>query len=415
MLVASAYYVRTISVFVVLVSIYYLCFFRSSSPFVKHARIFAPANSTLGFGAILVVSSPNVDADRRYNIIQAANVTELDLTIPLQPEWTDKDEAEFRKGGTAEMGKGSVFAWLAHIHVLQEFLNSNLETALILEDDVDWDIFLRSSQIPLAASHLHTFLTPPPQSRHSASHPSFFPPIFAWDVLYLGHCGDYFTPFPNGVGYQTPADLAALPHTLFHDPTLPPRYNLHPFTASLLTALDVPPHTRLWHRSKLPLCTFGYAVTRAAALRIIATIAAPRAPTVGAYDVALSHGCATPQSSSLSPNNNTQPDPDGGLRCWTLQPELFHHRPGPSAISATDGRGIVDRAGLPPVDREGLGQATRRGESSNLGCGFWGGAFEFGEDGELLEGLRRVARRSGVCVKGRWDERDLEWERVEGV
>ena len=39
---------------------------------------------------------------------------------------------------------------LSHRVVLQEFLRSGLETALILEDDVDFDIRLRSLQVPLA-------------------------------------------------------------------------------------------------------------------------------------------------------------------------------------------------------------------------------------------------------------------------
>jgi hypothetical protein len=78
------------------------------------------------------------------------------------------------------------------------FLNSSLETVFVLEDDVDWDIRLRSVQIPLAASAARTLL--PPQ-RQLLLHPLTRIPQDriqyrgnhnAWDLLYLGHCGDYF-------------------------------------------------------------------------------------------------------------------------------------------------------------------------------------------------------------------------------
>ena len=77
-----------------------------------------PANSTLGFGAVYAVSGRG--SPRRDHLVQSANVTGIDLTIPEQPQWTDQDEANFRAGGDAEMSRGSVFAWLAHDFVLKK-------------------------------------------------------------------------------------------------------------------------------------------------------------------------------------------------------------------------------------------------------------------------------------------------------
>jgi len=68
-------------------------------------------NSTLGFGAIYVVSK--ADSPRRHNLLQAANITELDLTIPVQPQWT-KEQLE----GHPRVGNGSLMAWLGHLHSL---------------------------------------------------------------------------------------------------------------------------------------------------------------------------------------------------------------------------------------------------------------------------------------------------------
>lgn len=79
-----------------------------------------PANSTLGFGAIYAVSA--TDSPRRARLIQAANVTEIDLTIPTLPQWTADDETTFRAGlkeQDRDAGHGSIMAWFSHIHILK--------------------------------------------------------------------------------------------------------------------------------------------------------------------------------------------------------------------------------------------------------------------------------------------------------
>lgn len=76
------------------------------------------SNSTLGFGRIYVVSQQG--SPRRDSIVQAANVTELDLDIPLQPIWTEEDEDNFRLDRGSTIGKGSLLAWLGHLHVLYQ-------------------------------------------------------------------------------------------------------------------------------------------------------------------------------------------------------------------------------------------------------------------------------------------------------
>ncbi len=106
-----------------------------------------PANSTLGYGRIYVISTP--DSPRRKLLVHAANVTEMDLTIPVQPQWTEEDQDKFRLRENSTLGRGSLLAWLGHLHALREFMASGAETALLLEDDVDWDIRLRTQQIPL--------------------------------------------------------------------------------------------------------------------------------------------------------------------------------------------------------------------------------------------------------------------------
>lgn len=75
-------------------------------------------NSTLGFGEIYVISQQG--SPRQKTIVQAANVTELQLSIPTQPIWTEDDENAFRLAQDSTILSGSLLAWLGHLHVLRQ-------------------------------------------------------------------------------------------------------------------------------------------------------------------------------------------------------------------------------------------------------------------------------------------------------
>lgn len=353
-------------------------------PSISRKHGVTPANSTLGFGALYVVSAPG--SPRRVHLEQAAAITELELTVPEQTSWTDEHIKDFRPPNESDskVGHGSVMAWLSHHLVLRAFLESGLETALIFEDDVDWDIRLRTVEIPLAQKAARSLSTT--SWLDSTQYPWGTPTD--WDLLYLGHCGDYFNDLNKGVGvgHHHPNNLTNLPHALFPDPSLPTRGNLHPFTASLLTALEIPPQTRILHKSKWPLCSFGYAITRATAQRLLTDVAPPHenpARNLIAYDAAILSGCR-----------------DGLLeKCYTVNPELFHHMEGESMIAGVEAA-ENHQVFRPPVDQAGLEQVRWRQETSNINCGFWSGEFWFEEgDSRRLEWLRQQVGRAGRCVK----------------
>ncbi|KAF2770639.1 hypothetical protein EJ03DRAFT_326262 [Teratosphaeria nubilosa] len=342
----------------------------------------APANSTLGFGGLYVVSGPG--SPRRQHLEEAAAVTELNFTIPTQIAWTDEDVRNFRPEHEEESNilTGSIKAWMSHHVVLNEFLDSGLETALIFEDDVDWDIRLRTKQVPLAQQAVRNMSNSEAMFDEDA-----YPwgPNCDWDLLYIGHCGDFFGEAQQsvGVGHHHPEQLQDTPFVLYEDPTMQWRTDLHPFTASLLTAFRIPEQTRVVHKSQWPLCTFGYAVTREAAKQIIEEIApAHEDPSrnLAAYDAAILTGCR-----------------DGPLKCLTVTPELFHHMEGESLIADEEqGEREVFR---PPVDKAGLEQVKYRKETSNIGCGFWDGSFYYGDDADRLEFLLEEVGRKGQCLK----------------
>lgn len=226
--------------------------------------------------------------------------------------------------------------------------------------------------------------------------------------MYLGHCGDYFdeVTYEGLVSDSKPFTLHDVAHLTYHDPTMPARFELHPFTQDLLGILNIPGHGRTLHRSKFPLCSFGYAVTRPAAELLLGVLAPPKLQPEGprAFDVALLHACIKgAHETNLSPPRwaKTIPQPNRGLRCWTLNSELFHHLPGESEI-AKIGKNMGEDIGqgLSPVDWAGQPQTIWRNETTNIGCGFWSGAFTFEEDDvKRLEFLREEVGRKGRCLK----------------
>ncbi|KAF2233531.1 glycosyltransferase family 25 protein [Viridothelium virens] len=417
---------QVVGIVVGLIVLYYLnwlpifpSFYVSSSSTIK------PANATLGFGALVVVSG--ADSPRLDRLIQAANVTGIHLQVPQQPKWTDQDVDNFRNSTQSDMGIGSILAWLAHNRAIQWFMDSGLETALILEDDVDFDINIRTKQAPITQAAIRELVSRPqpntsrseassssksPTSstqqarRPSHSNPKKYPygSPAAWDLLYLGTCGDYLNSLGDGlgVGHHHPINLTSIPHLAVSDPTIPRRYDLHPFTASLLTSLNVPEQHRLIHESRWPLCTFGYALTRASASLLLSTLAPAREPAwegTRAYDVAILKACRESLKQPLTGDpaidaNNPDPRTGPGLRCVSVQPELFHHMEGSSMIAGVEEAGGAE-VFRPPVDVAAWEQIWWRRESANIGCGFWDGELLFRDEQKGNEGAAQAGGHEG--------------------
>ncbi|KAI7167440.1 hypothetical protein KC316_g13693 [Hortaea werneckii] len=173
----------------------------------------------LGFDEILVVTAGFHDW-RAQGLKAAAERTGLAVTFLQQPPWTDKQKKAFHRGDKYESWSipGSTGCWLGHLHALRYFLSTKQTTALILEDDADWDVEIKA-QVVRAQDYLRKLTEPAADSLWGTE----------WDVLYLGHCGDRF-----------------------HYGTLEP----------------LPPGLRAIHQSTRPVCTYGYAVTAKGAEKI---------------------------------------------------------------------------------------------------------------------------------------------------
>jgi hypothetical protein len=167
-------------------------------------------------------------------------------------------------------------------------VEDNLASALIMEDDVDWDIRLLS-QLPEFAKGVRSLTDTPPGARR------YSPYGDDWDILWPGHCGDIL----HKVDHRE--------YLIENDPTVPPKAH-QPWLKALK---DYPEGTRLMHRAGSPICTFAYAVSLRGAQKILMALAIKGGVSM-AFDNLLSEFCR-----------------DGYLdiNCYSVEPQLFsHHR-----------------------------------------------------------------------------------------
>ncbi len=155
-------------------------------------------------------------------------------------------------------------------------------TALMLEDDADWDIEIKK-QLFLVAPHIRAITN----STSSRGQPQ--PYGSAWDLLWVGHCGD---------------DVPQTGVVSIFDNTLPEDGAYRENTGEYIM-LSPEPQRRLIHISEGPICTYAYAVTGSAARKIYEYAKGGVDDIITVY---LRRWCRA-----------------GFLVCVTINPELFHH------------------------------------------------------------------------------------------
>jgi hypothetical protein len=80
-----------------------------------------PANSTLGFGAILAIS--HTSSPRRESLLWAANLTDMEIVIPQQKEWQVSDVEGLKAKEGSSLSTGSAKAWLGHLEALRWYVS----------------------------------------------------------------------------------------------------------------------------------------------------------------------------------------------------------------------------------------------------------------------------------------------------
>jgi len=174
--------------------------------------------------------------------------------------------------------RGAALAWLGHINLLKLIVMNRWSSALVLEDDMDWDVSIRH-QAPLIAKAVRELTK---QTKHTRA-----PYGLSWDVLWMGHCSD-------------PPNLED-PHVIFDDPNSIALKDYHGINRHVSTVLEE--GQRSVHFSREPLCTFAYAVTAEGAKKVLRLAMQGKG---GAFDLMLLQACR-----------------DKVFECITVNPEVF--------------------------------------------------------------------------------------------
>lgn len=238
------------------------------------------------FEKILVLSRGT--SWRTKGLKAAASLTNITIEIPPQPYISPLFTSAFEQAPLSigaddpfKPNHGSTIAWLAHLDLLKYAYMSKSTTILILEDDIDWDLKIKTQMQLLSDNIRQFFATTPnydetPYSNHN------------WDVLWIGHCGD--------------VAHAEAKHHHYDDNSRITTEGYNGWSKGRWIESIPEAHRRIQHTA-FPLRTWAYAVTLEAIPKILKKISSGGD---AAFDRALRHYCT-----------------DGSLRCVSVLPEIM--------------------------------------------------------------------------------------------
>lgn len=279
-------------------------------------------NDTLGFSKIFVVGLPE-RTDKRDALSLTAALTgfHVDFVNGVKGESIPEKAVPFGIDRHALM-ETNLGSWRGHMNAIRRIVEEDLESALIMEDDMDWDVRLRS-QLEEVAKGSRELLG----GGHARSDPHS-PYGDNWDVLWIGHCGE---PFPELLdeNKDKPLDHPGLrymkhKYVIENDPTVPP-----PEHTTGLVDFHAHPHTRWVHITAAPICTFAYALSQQGARKVLFDLSVDR--LAGAFDNALAGLCR--RSVAAVGEENAEGDRGLDTKCISVTPPVFFHHKARGRVS----------------------------------------------------------------------------------
>ncbi|KAH8813116.1 hypothetical protein F5884DRAFT_673012 [Xylogone sp. PMI_703] len=260
---------------------------RGWAPRSREREIGRATNETLGFQKIIVVGLKE-RSDRRDAIALQSSLTGIHVEFIDGSNGSSISMKALPPGmDPKRLSTASIGSWRGHMDAVRRILDNNLSSALIMEDDVDWDIRIKEQMLDFARGSRALFdipITLPQNSPYGDD----------WDILWPGHCGEVLPKNDDRV------------YVKYDDETVPPKAH-QPWLKALK---EYPEGTRIMHKTGAPICTFAYAVSYKGAQKIMARLGILGGSL--AYDNELAFFC---QGEVL------------GVKCVSVQPWLFvHHR-----------------------------------------------------------------------------------------
>lgn len=219
----------------------------------------AAHNRTLGFEKIYLINLPS-RTDRLDWMTLLASLTNVELTH--QDGVNGSLIAEKSKpAGSHNLSPARMGCWRSHADVWQRMITENITSAIILEDDADWDVDVHNIFERLSRQMRRTKLRKAPPTAWEEQHAPYG---LDWDMLYIGSCWD----IPNKDNRPN--------YEVYDDPSGPNKKEMSGAFSSELTDWGVhladDTRVRLLAPTWYTVCTVGYAVTLKGAHRLLYTI-----------------------------------------------------------------------------------------------------------------------------------------------
>ncbi|PYH90412.1 hypothetical protein BO71DRAFT_452800 [Aspergillus ellipticus CBS 707.79] len=245
-------------------------------------------NKTLGVQKIFAINLPS-RPDKRDNLILSSSVSDfhIDWINGVTPE--ELNPKSYPYNWNYDHKATEYAARRAHVNAMQRIVNDRLGSAIVMEDDVDWDVTIKTQ--------LQSYALAVRALQGADQKTTVSPYGDGWDILWLGHCG---------VICRTEEPFFLSPN----DPTVLPPHHFLPYWRDP-PPMEIPPHTRLACGVSDAICSIVYAVSYHGAQKILSALSVNPGSLqeqidIGAqFDVALGRMCG-----------------NGYLRCFTVYPSL---------------------------------------------------------------------------------------------
>ena len=227
--------------------------------------------------------------------------------------------------------------WRAHLNAIQTVVREGLSSALILEDDSDWDVNLKAQLAPVAVGTQKLLHTAEKKGKPHSPYGD------DWDILWLGHCGS-----------QLRTDDERM--LIHNDPTVPPPTKRWNMGDPSFNRKGITNSTRVVSRANNAMCLYGYAVSLAGARKILYHASFQANPD--AIDTRINHLCDSARKGEYS-----------DLDCLHVYPSIFNsYRKAGRADGDSDQPGHeTDEKGQVEMREQGLSYNTVYSTMLNLG------------------------------------------------
>ncbi|KAK6542901.1 hypothetical protein TWF694_006840 [Orbilia ellipsospora] len=150
-------------------------------------------NETLGFGAIILISL-KIRTDRQDAVSLIASEAGIKITHVIDAVKGEDIHQKAYPYGTArtDLPLPYLGSWRSHMDAFKYIIDNRIETALVLEDDIDWDIYVKDQLTSLS----NALRSNPLRKPFTTDELKRAPYGLDWDVMHLGTSKNLMAPPP---------------------------------------------------------------------------------------------------------------------------------------------------------------------------------------------------------------------------